>query len=72
MANGDGAPRAAEERVYAVERLNAAVGRRTRSRHHFEAARGTSAELEANAAMHSADEQAAARERWLKWVDERD
>ena len=63
---------ATTERVIAVERLDAALDEQTRRRHHREVVQGTSSELEASAAMCAADEQAAARGAWLKWVDERE
>jgi hypothetical protein len=72
MARIDRVTSPAEERMRAVERLDAAVGERTRLRLEFEAARGTPHELEANAAMLAADEQAEARGRWLKWADDGD
>jgi hypothetical protein len=55
-----------------VQRLSAAVEEQARSRRQYEAARGTLSELEASAAMRAADDQAAARARWLTWLDEGD
>ena len=70
MASVDLISAAKEERVRAVERLDAAVGEQARLRYEYEAARDTTGEVEANAAMLAADEQADARGRWLKWVDD--
>jgi hypothetical protein len=60
--------RANQEHASGVRRLDEAVAEQARSRDQREAVQGTSGELEANASLRAADEQVAARERWLEWV----
>jgi hypothetical protein len=67
MTDKDRAIRPEED---AAERLNAAVTERIRLDHEHDASRGTPAELEANASLRTADENVAARKRWLRWVQE--
>jgi hypothetical protein len=58
-----------DSRAHAVERLqNARDQRASRSEQH-KAATGSSRELSAFAELQAAEEQFAAREAWLKWID---
>jgi hypothetical protein len=58
-----------DSRVRAVERLQTARDDRTRSSEHYDSARGSSKELGAFVELEAAEEQFAAREAWLKWID---
>jgi hypothetical protein len=58
-----------ESRVLAVDRLDRAREQRTKSSEQFESARGSSKELPAFAELEAAEEQFAAREAWLEWID---
>jgi hypothetical protein len=58
-----------DSRAHAVERLEGARERRARCSHQFESARGSSKELPAFTELEAAEEQFAAREAWLKWID---
>ena len=59
------------ERARAVRRLKSAVSTRSRLRDAHEAAKDTD-ELAVSAALRVADEDVAARERWLRSVDDHD
>jgi len=54
----------------AVERLNAAISERQRLTDSHEAALGTPDELATDVALHAAHNQMAARDAWLKWLDD--
>jgi hypothetical protein len=58
-----------DSRTGAVERLRGARERRARCSERYESARGSSAELPAFTELRAAEEQFAAREAWLKWID---
>jgi hypothetical protein len=58
------------ERGRAVARLQAAVSRRSGLRHAHESAKGTRSDVTADAALRTADDEVAAREQWLKSVDD--
>jgi len=61
---------AREEHDRAERRLGAAIAERHRSSDRYEAAVGTSARLLAAVALHAADQEVAARDAWLRWVDD--
>jgi hypothetical protein len=71
MAIRDRPPKAEGERARAVQRLNEVVTARRLLRGQQATVKGTSGEVRADAALRVADDQVAARERWLNWVDER-
>jgi hypothetical protein len=54
----------------AEQRLSLALTEQDRSLVRYEAATGKSDHLVAEAALHAADQEVAAREAWLKWVDD--
>jgi hypothetical protein len=54
----------------AERRLGAAFAEQHRARERYDAAVGGSAHLLAAAGLHAADEEVAARDAWLKWVDD--
>ena len=54
----------------AVQRLTAAVTEEERLTVRFTAALGTSAERSADVAVHAASQHVAARDAWLKWIDD--
>jgi hypothetical protein len=56
----------------AIERVDAAGTERSRLRDEHQLARGTSRELQADALLRAANDEVAARKRWLDWVEERD
>jgi hypothetical protein len=58
-----------DSRVLAVERLHGARERRASCSERYESARGSTEELPAFAELAAAEEQFAAREAWLKWID---
>jgi hypothetical protein len=58
-----------DSRGRAVERLHGARDRRIQCSREYESARGSSRERAALAALEAADEQFAAREACLKWID---
>ena len=60
---------AREEHDRAERRLGAAIAEQHRSSDRCEAAVGTSARLLAAVALHAADQEVAARDAWLRWVD---
>jgi hypothetical protein len=53
-----------------AQRLDAAVTERDRLTNRFEAAAGTPGELSAGVELHAAEGRVAARDAWLKWVDD--
>ena len=61
---------ASEERVRAVQRLEAALVEQDRLGERFHAAVGTSTEFGAYARLRGAGDQVRAREAWLNWVDD--
>jgi len=61
---------AREEHDRAERRLGAAIAEQHRSSDRYEAAVGTSARLLAAVALHAADQEVAARDAWLRWVDD--
>lgn len=65
----DSARGPSQEREEAVGRLEAAAGEQERLTERYEAARGTAGELSSDADRREADEQVAAREAWVKWLD---
>lgn len=54
----------------AARRLTAALAEQGRSTSRFEVAAGTPAELSAGVELYAADAHVAARDAWLKWVDD--
>jgi hypothetical protein len=58
-----------EGRDQAVARLHGARQHRARCSDQYQAARGSSNELPAFTQLEAAEEQFAAREAWLKWID---
>ena len=54
----------------ATQRLEAALVEQAALGDRFDAAVGTSSELRAYAGLRAAGDQVAAREAWLKWVDD--
>jgi hypothetical protein len=58
-----------EARGQAVARLDGARQERARCSNRYETARGSSEELPAFTALEAAQEQFAAREAWLQWID---
>ena len=61
---------AGTERARAERLLGAALAEQHRSRERFDAAVGRSAHLLAAVALHAADQEVAARDAWLRWVDD--
>jgi hypothetical protein len=61
---------AGEEHDRAERRLSAALAEQHRSSDRYEAAVGRSAHLLAAVALHAADQEVAARDAWLRWVDD--
>jgi hypothetical protein len=59
-----------EEHDRAAERLDAALAEQGRLTGCREEATGTPSELSADVQLHAADEQVAAREAWLRWIDD--
>ena len=58
-----------DSRIHAVERLDGARDRRARCSERYESARGSADELPAFTELQAADDQFAAREAWLQWID---
>jgi hypothetical protein len=56
----------------ARHRVDAASRERSRLRDEHTDAKGTSRELQTHASLQAASDEVAARERWLRWVEERD
>ena len=59
-----------EEHDCAEQRLGAALADQHRSSDRYDAALGTVGELDAEVALHAADQEVAARDAWLRWVDD--
>jgi hypothetical protein len=57
------------ERQRARRRLEGALEHKERSTHRYEAAQGTTAELDAYVQLHEAEEEVAARDRWIEWAE---
>jgi hypothetical protein len=72
MSDRDRVAQADGEHGHAVQRLKSAVFKQSRLRDAHEAAKDTPDELAVDAALHVADGEVAARERWLKSVDDHD
>jgi hypothetical protein len=58
-----------DNRAHAVERLQRAREHRAARSKQYEAAAGSARELPALTELQAAEEQFAAREAWLKWID---
>ena len=56
-------------RAHAVERLHTAREHRASCSQQHDSARGSIRELPASTELAAAEEQCAAREAWLKWID---
>jgi hypothetical protein len=59
-----------QEHDRAVQRLGTAFAEQERSTVRYEGALGTPVELAAEVELHVADEQVAARQAWLRWVED--
>jgi hypothetical protein len=59
-----------KEHDRAEGRLGAALAEQRRSRERYDAAVGGSAHLLAAVGLHAADQDVAARDAWLRWVDD--
>lgn len=59
-----------QEHDRAEHRLSAALVEQSRSRKRYDAAPGGSALLLAAVGLHAADQEVAARDAWLRWVDD--
>ena len=59
-----------KEHDRAERRLGAALVDQHRSRDRYDAAAGRSARLLAAVGLHAADQEVAARDAWLRWVDD--
>ena len=57
------------ERQRARRRLEDAVEHKERSNERYEAAQGTTAELDAYVQLHEAEDEVAARDRWIEWAE---
>jgi hypothetical protein len=55
----------------AVDRMNAASAERSRLRDAHKRAEGTSSELQVSTSLRAANDEVAARERWLQWVEDK-
>ena len=58
------------EHARAERLLGAALAEQRRSRERYDAAVGRAAHLLAAVALHAADQEVAARDAWLRWVDD--
>jgi len=58
-----------DTRADAVERLQRARDQRATCSRQYESARGSAKELSASADLQVAEDQFAAREAWLEWID---
>jgi hypothetical protein len=58
-----------DSRGHAVERLHLARRHRDRCSQRYDSARGSATALPAFTELQAAEEQFAAREAWLKWID---
>lgn len=70
MSDINPAQQAGGERGRAVDRLMAAVSQQSRLREEHQEAKDTADEVAVDASLRGADEQVAARERWLRSVDD--
>lgn len=71
--SGQNAPRGGgDTQVQALERVHEASANRSRLSGERESAKGTSRELETEVLLQAANDEVAARERWLHWTEERD
>jgi hypothetical protein len=61
-----------DERMHALQRLQAAIAERERALEARESASDTEDDLEVSASLRAADDEVVARERWLKAVDDHD
>ena len=59
-----------KEHDRAERRLGAALAEQRRSRERYDVAVGRSAHLHAAVGLHAADQDVAARDAWLRWVDD--
>jgi hypothetical protein len=59
-----------QEHERAERRLGAALAEQHRSSDRYDAAVGRSARLLAAVGLHAADQEVAARDAWLRWVDD--
>ena len=59
-----------KEHDRAKRRLGAALAQQRQSRDRYDAAVGRSAHLHAAVGLHAADQDVAARDAWLRWVDD--
>jgi hypothetical protein len=67
---GDASHGAGDTHIRARERVDVAANERARLRDEHQRAKGTSRELQAGTSLRAADDEVAARERWLRWVEE--
>jgi hypothetical protein len=61
--------RDSEEQGGGAARLDDARGEQVRSAERYEAAKGTTGEMQADVYLREAGERVAAREAWVKWVE---
>ena len=61
-----------ETHARALHHVESASAERSRLKAEHERAKGTSGEMQADVSLRAADDEVAARERWLQWVEERD
>ena len=59
-----------EDHDSAVRRLEAALGEQHRLRQRYDAAVGMASELDAYVRLRAAGDQVAARQAWLRWIDD--
>jgi hypothetical protein len=64
--------RTSDERNRAQRRLDDALERKIRSSAHLQAVQGTADELDAFVQLQEAEEEVAARDRWMEWADGED
>ena len=72
MTQGDWTHGAHHSRANAIERVDQASAERSRLRDEHDGAKGTSGELQADVRLRAANDEVAARERWLQWVEDGD
>jgi hypothetical protein len=63
---------AGDTQVDAFARVQEASAERSRLSGEREGAKGTARELESEVLLRAANDEVAARERWLQWIEERD
>ena len=63
---------AGDTHAQALERLDTASTERSRLRDENERARGTPRELQADVSLQAANDDVAARQRWLQWLETSD